>query len=1444
MAAIISEDTLSLDGLLTESLQTVSPPGLNPFEPVTHDPNDAEVMQHILQNLLSESIIDGPIADALKKAGSYAPWTFLVVEVPTLMTQKDRLGHQLASPIPLNQVAKKAITGLHDYYDYVMNEEIVDQICLTNTQWMGISHAELQDFILTQAKKLREDERSQKKGDTLASTPISPMRGEGMKHVHFDIPTTPLSQNSHAETMTRSVGSTSIKTKSILDSVKRDPNAYPELKDEKSYDPWIRGVQALAEMHQVSLVLDHDYVPQTLEDIAAFDDMQIFLWAVLVNKLKTPNGRQLVRENEASRDSQQVFTALHDYERLSMHAENNSDAAYLKLTALDLSKWPATYVSFLQLWHTSIYQWIELAAGHQDLPKDKEKKKLLRTAVCKIGVMASIATQENIDQAQHKPAWTYKVYYDLLMLTALADDHAKSRTTKTSRTTNETRQTPGRGARGGGRGGGRGRGGRFSGRGRGETGRGRGGTERVPPEVWAQLTPEARRLILSKRQPYVAKQAKIALPPALMAQLPPMAQKAINDFNSQVKINQQQQQIQPSVDTTPAPLQGEQSPLPPSSNTEFQAQPYLYEMLSSGNTQPNANEQVVIQGHTYRRVNHTRVHIRTSEHTERVITNSLIDGGANGGLGGSDVRLLETTDRLADVTGIDGHVISNIPMGTVAGKVMTTRGPIIAIWHQYAYTGKGHSIHSSHQMRDFKLDVDDHSVTANGKQRIKTLEGYIIPLDFEDGLPTLPHTVPTDEDMDSFPHVFMTSDVLWDPNSLNFKFPRENGEFEYHEALNEDPADFESFDNRVRLDGSYIFKDDGDEFAEHYQEFEVRTKAQAHIANHRVQLKDRDYESLRPCFAWLPTDVVRKTVEHSTQFFRNIFRLPMRKHLKSRHPAANVPRRHEYVAMDTFKSDTPAFMLGSKQAQLYVGRRSYVTDAYAMRSESEIPRTLEDNIRERGAPQCLVSDGAKAAISNKTKDILRLVHTKDWQSEPHNQQQNFAENRMGTVIDMVSTTMDRTGCPASMWFLILCWVCFVLNYSACKSLQWQIPIAILMGFDPDISFLLEYSFWEPVLYAVDNHFPSQSPEKTGRFVGFAHNIGDILTFRILTDDTNQIITRSVVRPRMSSKNPNRRLDPFGGEENQPVSKPVMTMVKPQADEPKDTLPPQGPLTPDELIGRSILLEEDPDGQRLKATIVRKIIDYDEATQKEIIKFLVEVPDGKMDQLRDYADLLEALDKQSETIGGTQFWNWINISGHQGPLEKKDKYWKGSKYNLLVNWETGESTFEPMTILEKDNADLVAQDGLEHGLLNEVGWKHLKRKAKNKKVLDQRVNQAKRQHKRSAPVFLYGLEVPRNPDHAAELDKANRNTKWGDSDVAELQGLFDYDFAKDDGVGDTHPAGYIKIRCRMIYIIKHDGRHKARFVEGGHLTPEPESSVYSGVVSHRSLRIIILAAELN
>ena len=49
---------------------------------------------------------------------------------------------------------------------------------------------------------------------------------------------------------------------------------------------------------------------------------------------------------------------------------------------------------------------------------------------------------------------------------------------------------------------------------------------------------------------------------------------------------------------------------------------------------------------------------------------------------------------------------------------------------------------------------------------------------------------------------------------------------------------------------------------------------------------------------------------------------------------------------------------------------------------------------------------------------------------------------------------------------------------------------------------------------------------------------------------------------------------------------------------------------------------------------------------------------------------------------------------------------------------------------------------------------------------------------------------------------------------------------------------------MIFAVKHDGRHKARLVGDGSLTPEPVENIYSGVVSLRHLRLVIFHGELN
>ena len=97
---------------------------------------------------------------------------------------------------------------------------------------------------------------------------------------------------------------------------------------------------------------------------------------------------------------------------------------------------------------------------------------------------------------------------------------------------------------------------------------------------------------------------------------------------------------------------------------------------------------------------------------------------------------------------------------------------------------------------------------------------------------------------------------------------------------------------------------------------------------------------------------------------------------------------------------------------------------------------------------------------------------------------------------------------------------------------------------------------------------------------------------------------------------------------------------------------------------------------------------------------------------------------------------------------------------------------------------------------------------------------------------------------ATPDERNGNTRWREAEVIETSQLHEYNTFKDLGKDVPTPVGYKKIRVHFVYDCKHDGRHKARLVASGNLTEVPLESVYSGVVSLRSLRLVLFIAELN
>src|SRR5687768_3205790 len=164
---------------------------------------------------------------------------------------------------------------------------------------------------------------------------------------------------------------------------------------------------------------------------------------------------------------------------------------------------------------------------------------------------------------------------------------------------------------------------------------------------------------------------------------------------------------------------------------------------------------------------------------------ALVDRGANGGIAGEDVKIIAKTGRKVDIQGIDNHCINDIPIVTAGGVVNTQRGEVIAIMHQHAYVGKGKTIHSCGQLEAHKQDVHDKSIKIGGKQRIVTLDGYIIPLNIRNGLPFMTIRPYTDAEWKRLPQVILTADVDWDPSILDCK--QEDNE-EWYNAMEDLPT--------------------------------------------------------------------------------------------------------------------------------------------------------------------------------------------------------------------------------------------------------------------------------------------------------------------------------------------------------------------------------------------------------------------------------------------------------------------------------------------------------------------------------------------------------------------------------------------------------------------------------------------------------------------------------
>ena len=289
---------------------------------------------------------------------------------------------------------------------------------------------------------------------------------------------------------------------------------------------------------------------------------------------------------------------------------------------------------------------------------------------------------------------------------------------------------------------------------------------------------------------------------------------------------------------------------------------------------------------------------------------------------------------------------------------------------------------------------------------------------------------------------------------------------------------------------------------------------------HKILPSNPDFEKLRPNFGWLPKDVVKATIENSTQWYQGENRFPMRHHIKSRFPAANVNHLPDTVSYDTLFSDTPALDNGIKghggctMMEIFYAKPSQLVYGVPLSAKRNVPDAVKDFIRRFGAPTAFLSDSATENKGYKIEDVERNYNiSRHHYSEPEYQNQNWVENKIGQIKNMVNNIMDITGTPAACWLICTLYVISLMQIISQPSLGGMSAMQKVTGFVQDTSKCLHYHWWQPVYYLDhDVPYPSQSCEKLDCWCGWADDHGDILTYWILTEDTKQLIPASDIRP--------------------------------------------------------------------------------------------------------------------------------------------------------------------------------------------------------------------------------------------------------------------------------------------------------------------------------------------
>ena len=439
-------------------------------------------------------------------------------------------------------------------------------------------------------------------------------------------------------------------------------------------------------------------------------------------------------------------------------------------------------------------------------------------------------------------------------------------------------------------------------------------------------------------------------------------------------------------------------------------------------------------------------------------------------------------------------------------------------------------------------------------------------------------------------------------------------------------------------------------------------------------------------------------------------------------------------------------------------------------------------------------------------------------TEPYHPQQNPSEGRIGTVKGRVTGVMDFTGAPKKLWLYCSFYVTDILNHTADKALGWRTPLEKAFGITPDISPFLTFKFFEPVYYYDNDGFPN-SKEKLGYWLGVTRSCGDAFTYHIWKPSTDQVLARSVLRSASSSLKSAPNLRAARDMNNVPSNDTNST-----DDESESPLI----ISQNEQFDMepTFDIDNDDDTSSIKSTTMASDDDDDTGIYGPDID-----SDENLLSYNSIVDFLKETDNDESSSLFT-FQGFIDHRMHNNTAE------------VLVDWHHGSPTWEPVREMRDRNLLYTLNYAKKHRLGNKHGWKWSKNYCTRSMKKLQQLARIFKNQSRASSKFKFGVRVPTSVKGAYKLDEENGNKLWTDAIQKELNELMLYNTFRVLSRGERAPRGFHFVPMHLVFDVKHDGRHKARYVMNGSVTEPSEGDVFSPVVGMENIKILLFIAVYN